>query len=157
MPPETSPSTKRRQGAALIVAVIALLMAATIAIHAMQSTQKESTAGARARNTTRTLEAADAGVQFAIARLSQSPPNLNAFSVDVDGTTVQSRSRSQATPQNLVQETAGAPPDGFSINVGTDSGFAGSVYKVSITGANGSSTSELEVRFSRLEAGGSAY
>jgi hypothetical protein len=101
--------------------------------------------------------AADAGVELAIARLSQSPPNLNAFTVNVDGTTVESRTRSDTSPQPLVQETAGAPPDGFAINVGSDTGFGGQVYKVSVTGQNGSSVAELEVRFSRLEAGGTAY
>ncbi|MGH0031894.1 MAG: pilus assembly PilX family protein [Myxococcota bacterium] len=148
---------KREQGAALIVAVVTLLMAAMIAVNAMQHSQEESTAGARARNTARTVHAADAGVEFAIARLSESPPNLNPFSINVDGTTVESRPRSQATPQPLVQDNAGAPPEGYSINVGSGSGFAGSVYLVNVTATNGSSAAELEVRFSRLESGGAAY
>lgn len=148
---------KRQQGAALIVAVVTLLMAAMIAVNAMKHTQEESTGGARGRNTARTLHAADAGVEFAIARLSQSPPDLSAFSVDVDGTTVESRQRSVGAPQPMVQDNAGAPPEGYSINVGSGSGFAGSVYLVNITAINGSSAAELEVRFSRLESGGAAY
>jgi Tfp pilus assembly protein PilX len=149
--------SRREQGAALIVAVVTLLMAAMIAVNSMQHTQEESTSGARSRNTARTLQAADAGVEFAIARLSQSPPNLTAFSVNVDGTTVESRARSEATPQPLIQDNAGAPPEGYSMNVGSGSGFAGSVYLVNITATNGSSAAQLEVRFSSLEPGGASY
>jgi Tfp pilus assembly protein PilX len=149
---------RRQEGAALIVAVVTLLMVAMIGINALKSSQEESTSGGRARNATHTLHVADAGVQFAVARLAQTPPNLSAFSVNVDGATVQSRARSQGSPQNLVQEAMSSPPEGFAINVGSDSSFAGRVYQVNVTATSGTgSVAEVEARFSRLDSGGSAY
>lgn len=149
---------RREQGAALIIAVIVLLMVALLGVNALDRTQQESTSGARQRNSTHTLEAADAGVQFAIARLGQTPANLAAFSVSVDGATVESRARSDSTPQPLLQDDAGSPPDGFAINVGSDASFSGRVFQVNVTATSPTgAVSELEARVSRLESGGSAY
>jgi hypothetical protein len=151
-------SMKRQEGAALIIAVVALLMVAAIGMSALQHTQEESTAGARSRNAAHTLQAADAGIQFAIARLAQTPPKLDAFSIGIDGVTVDSRTRGDGTPQNLDQADMGEPPEGYAINVGSDSSFAGRVFEVNITAtAPTGAVAELEARFSRMESGGGTY
>lgn len=156
-PTKPTPS-RRQQGVALIIAVVALLMVAMIGINALEHSQEESTSGGRSRNASHTLHVADAGVQLGIARLAQTPPNLNAFSVNLDGATVESRTRTQGSPQNLEQEAMSSPPDGFAINVGSDSSFAGRVYQVNVTATSGTgAVAEIEARFSRLESGGSTY
>ena len=160
MPSEIHSANKREQGVALVVTVVTLVIATMIGLTALQHTQEESTAGGRARATARTLHAADAGVQFAMGRLAQSPPYLNAFSLTLaNGLTVESRTRTQGTPQNIAQVTTGgsSAPEGYAINIGADSGVSNHIYRVSVTATAGSAAAELETSISKPIAEGSSY
>jgi hypothetical protein len=141
---------KREQGIALVTAVLLLLLVAATAISAIDFSGRELQAGGRARASMRTLYAADAGVQYALQRV-QPPTDLTSFTINVNSElTVESRERSQGSPQPIGEAGVGEPPDGYAINVG--SGFVSEVYDINVTatGANGA-TSELEAKLSSLK------
>lgn len=154
---QTHTTVRREQGIALLVTVVTLLIATMIGLTALQQTQEESTAGGRARATARTLQAADAGIQFAVSRLSASPPNLNAFSLNLaNGVTVESRKRTQGSAQDITEEVGGgSPPEGYAINIGGGTGVTNRLYRVTVTATGGPAVAEIETLIGRPEAGGS--
>ncbi len=147
---------RREEGIALITVVLILALVSTLAVSAIEQTGQELQAGGRSRATTRTVFAADAGVQVAMDRVT-APVDLTPISfVQADGTTVQSRAREEATPQAISQKGPGEPPEGYSINLG--GGFVNEVFQVNVTaGAPGNSMVELETKLGVLtsNAGGS--
>jgi hypothetical protein len=161
MKPLSHPSranAKRTQGVAILVTTVALLLVAMIGLTSLEHTREESTSGGRSRNTTRTLHAADAGVHFAQHRLSESPPNLNAFSLNLlDGAQAESRTRSQGSPQNLSEIGTGGASEGFVLNIGDSGAINKRIYQVNVTGTAGAAVVEVEARFAVSEAGTGAY
>jgi hypothetical protein len=147
---------RREQGVALLVSVLALAQIGAITLAAIENSGRESTASGRSRASIRTLHAADAGFQLATNRLSQNPPNLALINMTVGNRTVQSRTRTQASPQPIGFVGNGSAPAGYSVNVG--SGYASDVYLITITatGSNGAS-SEIEAKFGRLSQGAGGY
>lgn len=148
-PAEARP--RRQEGIALLVTVTMLVIATMIGLTALQQTQEESTAGGRQRASARTLHAADAGVEFAISRLSQATPVTTGFTLDIEGATVQTRRRTQGSQQNISQLGAGGAADGYAINIGGGTTATNLVFMVNITATSGGSVAEIETLVSRPE------
>lgn len=142
-------SSRREAGVALIVTTLVLLLIGMIAMTALEDSEREATAGARSRANSRTLYAADAGIQLAMVRLSKSPPDLTAFDVNLaDGANVQSRTRSAGSPTDIGQVGLGATPDGCDLSV--DANCLPRIYQVNVTASYANSaTAELEAKVSR--------
>jgi hypothetical protein len=149
---------KRQRGAALLITTLVLTLVSVIAFTAIRHAEQESTSGARSRSTTRAVHAADAGVELALVRLMESPPNLNAFDVDLsEGANLQSRTRTQGTPQDLGQVGIGEPQEGYAINVGAGVAYVNRVFQVNVTAQSGRSTAELEAKLGRMSADSTGY
>jgi hypothetical protein len=149
---------RREGGAALFVTALILMLVGMLAVTAIYSSERESVGGARSRSTARTFYAADAGIQLALSRLAQTPPDLTSFDVDLaEEANVQSRTREQAAPQPIEQVGVGAPPEGYSLNVGSGGGYVSRVYRVNATARAGGSTVELEAKLSRTEPEAGGY
>ena len=159
MPPSPRRGRSHREGgAALFVTALILMLVGMMSVTAIYSSERESVGGARSRSTTRTFYAADSGIELALSRLAQTPPDLRAFDVNLaNGANVQSRTRQQTTPQQLEQVGLGKPPEGFSVNVGSGAGYVSRVYRVTATATAGGSTVELEAKLSRTEPEASGY
>lgn len=151
-------SEKREQGMALLLSAVILMLVSMLAFSALQHSEQESTSGARSRSSMRTVYAADAGVELALSRLTQSPPDLSAFSVGLaNGATVESRTRTQGSPQVLGQAGLGEPAEGYSLNVGAGVSQVSRIFLVNVTATGGGSTAELEARLSRSAADSTGY
>ncbi len=152
--------TKHQEGLALLTTSIVLLLVAMLAFAALRDSERESTSGARSRAATRTVHAADAGIQVARAHLTESPPDLVSINLSVGNATIQSRTRSQTTPVALdrLGGSTGPTPDGYSVNLGsTGAVYLNRIYRVNITANTGSSAAELEAKLSRLAVDGQGY
>ena len=138
----------RQQGLAMITTVMVMSLVAAICLSAMSSSQSELTAGGHSRSTMNSLYAAEAGIQFAQNRITTH--NLNAFSFTLDdGTAVESRSRSDSSPQEIGRGGVGTPPEGYAINIG--SGFINETYRLNVTASRRNlATTEIEVRIGTL-------
>jgi Tfp pilus assembly protein PilX len=161
--PEESPSRthaatprKREQGIAMITVVLVIFLLMASALSSVDFTEQESRASGQSRATMRSLYAADAGIQLAVSRV-QPPADTSAFSFNLaDGTVVESRKRSDAAPQPIVDEGAGAPPDGYAVNIG--SGYANQVYRLTVTAVGQNNlTSELEAKVGVLSVNSGSY
>ena len=152
-------TSRREAGAALLVTALVLMVVSLLGFAAIRNSEQESSASARSRATTRSLYAADAGVQLALSRLSQNPPNLTAFSVNlVDGVTLESRARTETNPVDLDQvNQAVGGKEGFSVNVGAGSKYVSRVFQVNVTSTGGGSTTEVEARLNRIGPEGTGY
>ena len=82
-----------QRGTALLVTMLVLLLVSLLAITGLERSGEESVSGARLRSSTKTLHAADSGIRFALNRLRQSPPNLDAFVVPLASASVASQTR----------------------------------------------------------------
>lgn len=150
--------SRRQRGVALLITALCLLLVSLLSFNAIRNSEQESKSGARSRSTARTLHAGDAGFQLARARLTQSPPDLSAFDVDLaEGANVQSRTRTDTSPQVLTQKGTSTPPEGFGINVDAGVQNVSRVYLVTVTSTAGGSTAELEAKLSRTSADASGY
>ena len=152
-------ANKGEAGVALMITVLVLMVVSLLGFAAIRNSELESTAGARSRATTRSLYAADAGVQLALSRLTQNPPKLTAFSVNlVDGVTLESRTRTQTNPVDLDQVgQAIGGQEGFSVNVGAGAKYVSRVFQVNVTSIGGGSTTEVEARLSRIGPEATGY
>jgi len=147
----------RQDGIAILVTTVALLLVAMIGLTSLEHSREESTSGGRSRNFARTLHAADAGIEFARSRLSQTPPNLTAFNLALlDGAQVASRQRDQGSAQVLSEVGVGGVAEGYALNGGTAS-ITNRIYQVNVTGTAGSAVAELEARFAVEEPSTSSY
>jgi hypothetical protein len=154
------PDPRRDQaGMALLIAILMLLMISAIGVAAIDHSGDESEVAGHERRTTITFYAADAGIQYARTRVFTNPPNLDEFEVALtDGTTFRSGTRDDGAATELDAPDIGAPPDGFSINVGGAGGFVSENLTVNVTAAGGgNSTVELETRLSQTVAGYGRY
>jgi len=140
----------------MITAVMVLVLVAATAITAIGTSEEELRAGGRSRSTMSSLYAAEAGIQFAQNRILP-PRDLSSFSFSMtDGTSVQSRTRTDSTPQDIGEGGLGKPPAGYSINIG--SGFVNETFKLNVTAAHANlPTTELEVRLGMLTTNSGAY
>ncbi len=142
---------KRCGGMALLLTSVILMLVSMIAFSALRHSEQESTSAARSRNTMRTMYTADAGVQLALGRLAQSPPNLNAFDVTLDaGANLQSRTRTQTSPQDIGSKKPGKREEGYDFKDGTPMIYVGRNYLVNVTASYGTSTAEVEAKLSRM-------
>ena len=149
--------TKRREGIAVLITTVALLLVAMIGLTSLEHSREESTSGGRSRNVARTLHAADAGIEFARSRLSQTPPNLNGFTLNLlDGAQVMSGDRDDTTAQTITEIGVGGTAAGYSLNTGSGS-VNNRIYQVNVTGTAGSAVVEVEARFGVAEPSGGSY
>ena len=124
----------------------------------LRNSDREANSSARSRNTTRTLAAADSGLQLALSRITQSPPDLNSFDVDLaDGANVQSRTRTDVSPQNLQEIGLSQDKEGYGMGMGSAVGFVKRVYVVNTTATTGGSTVELQAHLGRSAAEETGY
>jgi Tfp pilus assembly protein PilX len=154
-------STRRENGSALIITTLILLLVSMLVLTSIKDSEEESKAGARARASSRTLYAAEAGIQLALARLTQEEPNLDAFSIDLTdiGATVESRTRSEGSASDIDQVSLGEKTtDGYSVNIGGGATSLTRVYELNVTASYANSAvAELEARLSREQAEASGY
>jgi hypothetical protein len=149
-------SERRKSGFALVTAVVILLLVSGVVVNLISYSSQEMQAGGRLRATLKNLYAADSGVQLSMQRI-QLPRDLTAFSYNLtDGTLVESRSRSDAAAMPIQTVGIGAPPDGYSINVG--SGFVNELFLLNVTaqGVN-RGVAELETKLGSLQPNAGAY
>jgi Tfp pilus assembly protein PilX len=159
MTPAKNGLDPRRQGSALIVTTLILLLVTMLVLTSIKDSEQESTAGARSRATARTLYAAEAGIQLALSRLTETPPNLESFDVSLaDGAAVQSRTRAEGSASPIDQVGLGETTEGFALNVGGGATSLSRVYEVNVTATYGNGgAAELEARLAREEAVASGY
>ena len=140
---------------ALFMAVFILTLVSMVALAGIQNSENESVAGGRSRSTLRMLHAADAGIEYAAARVAKN--NFAPFSIDLgDGRTVESRRRSEGSAQSLSEAGLGLPPEGFALpSGGGTTGYVTNVYQVNITATSSDgSVVELESKMGILSIGG---
>ncbi len=147
---------KQEAGVAMILTILLLLLISGIGIAAIEHAGDESVMAGSSRRWTRTFFAADAGIQMALSRISQDPPDLTQFNFTLENgrTLVQSGTAAGAAPIESVG--VGAPPDGYSINLGT--GFQSRLYRAEVV-ALGPALAQvtLEAKFGKLDSGGGGY
>jgi hypothetical protein len=153
-----SRAVRDESGMALLVAVMMLLLISAIGVAAIDHSGTASQTAGHSRRSTVTFYAADAGVQFGRTRVFQNPPNLSPFTITMDdGTTARTGRRTDGGPVTITPPDTGAPPEGFSINVGSGTGFVSENTLFSITAQAGSSTAELETRVAQTRGGYGSY
>jgi hypothetical protein len=149
-------SKRRESGFALVTAVVILVLVSSVVVNLIDYSSQEMQAGGRSRSTAKNLYSADSGIQLSLQRI-QLPRNLAAFTYNLtDGTLVESRSRDDATPQPIDPVGIGAPPDGYSVNVGA--GFVNELFLLNVlaSGTN-SGVAELEAKLGSLQPTAWAY
>lgn len=144
------------QGVALLITVILILLVGILVLTSIAHSGDESVAGARARSTARALHAADGGMQLALARIAQDPPNTSAIDITIGNLSVQSRTRAQGAAQPLDSLGQGPPPEGYGVNMG--SGYVSELFRVDMTslGPTGS-TAQLESKLYRFAGVSGGY
>ena len=144
-------TTKREGGVSVLIVMVLLMLMSVLVLNSLRQASDESAASARSRATTRALNAADGGLQFAIGRLIQTPPNTGAIDTTIAGFSVQSRTRDQGAAQALVAETATGvtPPEGYDLSAG----YSSETFVLNITAVSGAgSTAEVEGKVVRFTA-----
>jgi hypothetical protein len=154
---ENTQGANRRDGMAILITTVALLLIAMIGLTSLEHSREESTSGGRSRNVVRTLHAADAGIEFARNRLSQTPPTLVGFTLNLlDGAAVRSGRRTDASAQDLTDVGTGGAMSGYTLNTGSAT-LNSRIYQVNVTGTAGSAVVEVETRYRVAEPGLSSY
>jgi len=147
---------RREQGITLLITVVMILLVGILVLTSIGHSGDESAAGGRARATARALHAADGGMQMALSRVTQDPPNTNPIDVTVGTISVQSRTRADATPQSLDSLGSAPPPEGYGINSG--GGYVAELFKVDITSSGPTgSTAELQSKLYRFSGASGGY
>ena len=129
--------------------MLVLLLVSLLAVTGLERSGEESVSGARLRSSTKTLHAADSGIRFALNRLRQSPPNLDAFVVPLASASIASQTRTDPAPQDIEELGFGERAEGYGLNAGTGTLSIARVYEVHITATGNGSTVELEARLMR--------
>ena len=150
-----STASKRERGMALLVSVFVLMLVGLVAVSSLQNSEDESTAGGRTRSAVSSLYEADAGVEIAINRLSQTPLPADfdrPINFDLGGNhSVQSKTRGDTAPQNIKYAGNGQASDGMQLQSGMSGGGTtySAVYQVNMTAVHGTrSVAEVEARLS---------
>jgi len=143
-------------GFALVTAMVVLLLVSAVVSNLIGYSGEESQSSARSRSSLKNLYAADSGIQLSLQRL-QLPRDLTAFTYTLtDSTLVESRSRSDASPQPIAPVGIGPPPEGYSINVG--GGFVNELFLLNVTAAaSNNGVAELEAKLGSLQPNAGAY
>jgi len=147
---------RRRSGFALVTAVVILVLVSSVVVNLIDYSSQEMQAGGRSRATAKNLYSADSGIQLSLKRI-QLPRDLSAFNYNMtDGTLVESRGRNDMVPQPIDPAGIGAPPDGYSINVGA--GFVNELFLLNVMsqGVN-SGVAELEAKLGSLQPNAGTY
>jgi hypothetical protein len=150
---------RRRRGQAgfaLVTAIVVLVLVSAVVINLIDYSGEEAFSSARSRAVVKNLYAADSGIEVSMNRI-QLPRNLAAFSYTLtDNTRVESRSRSDGSPQPIAAAGVGPPPDGYSINVG--GGFVNELFLLNVTSvAANNGVAELEAKLGSLQPNSGAY
>ena len=106
----------------------------------------------RLRRTTSIFYVADAGLQYAINQVAQPVPRLTGFQQAFpNGDSFMSGSKTDTVPRNILAAgRSGAPPEGYSINIGR--GFSAKQYLATVTArAPDASAVELEAKLARVQ------
>jgi len=146
----------RHSGFALVTAVVILVLVSSVVVNLIDYSSQEFQSGGRSRAAAKNLYSADSGVQLSLQRI-QLPRNLDAFTYNMsDGTLVESRKRDDAGPMPIDPVGIGAPPDGFSINVGA--GFVNELFLLNVfsQGVN-NGVAELEAKLGSLQPNAGTY
>ena len=143
-------------GFALVTAMVVLMLVSAVVVNVIDYSGTERESSARSRASQKVLYAADSGIQLSLQRI-QLPRDLSAFNYSMaDGTQVQSRRRSDGSPQPIASAGLGAPPDGYSINVG--GGYVNELFLVNVTATSANAgLSELEAKLGSLQPNSGAY
>ena len=146
----------------MLMSVMILLLMGVMAMAAIEYSGQELAAGGRSRSSTRTMAGADAGVEFALHRLSRVPPDLSAFSVTLpNGVNAQSRRRDQGAPMPIIDlgGSGMAGVEGYTINIGAGGPtFSNNLFLVNVTATDAAgATAELEVKAGGLAGGSGGY
>lgn len=154
-----SESRRDQAGMALLIAIMMLLMISAIGVAAIDHSGDENEVAGHERRTTTTFYAADAGIQYGRTRVFRNPPIFDEFEVTLpDGTTFRSGTRVDGAATALDTPDLGAPPEGFSINIGGAGGFVSENLTMNVTAeGGGNSTVELETRVSQTVSGYGRY
>ena len=141
---------RRESGFALVTAMVVLLLVSAAVVNLIDYSGQEAQSSARSRAHLKNLYAADSGIQLSMQRI-QLPRDLTAFGYNLtDGTRVESRSRSDASSQPIASAGIGAPPDGYSINIG--GGFVNELFLLNVTAeASNNGVVELEAKLGSLQ------
>lgn len=155
--PPSQPQRRRQQGVTLLVTVVMILLVGILVLTSIAHSGDESAAGARARATARALHAADGGMQLALARITDEPPNVNAIDVTIGNVEVESRTRAESSPQPLDSLGSGPPPEGYAINTG-GGGYVSELFLIDITSVSPTgSTAELQSKVYRFAGTSGGY
>jgi len=142
----------------MLITALVLVLVTMLALTSLNHSEQESTGSARTRSASRAIQAADAGIQLGLTRLKQSPPDLDAFEVDLSANTkLESRSRIETAPQDITQVGQGTPEEGYSLNVGSGASSMTRVYLLDVTASSGNSTASLEAKLNRTGADVNGY
>lgn len=146
----------REAGFALVTAMVVLLLVSAVVTNLIDYSGDEAQSSARSRAFQKNLYAADAGIQLSLQRI-QPPRDLTAFGYTMsDGTRVESRARNDASPQPIANAGIGAPPDGYSINLG--GGYVNELFLVNVTSeAANNGVVELEAKLGSLQPNAGNY
>ncbi len=150
------PGDRARSGFALVTAMVVMLLVSAVVVNLIDYSGTERASSARARAAQKNLYAADSGIHLTMQRI-QLPRDLSAFSFTMsDGTQVQSRRRTDGSAQAIATAGLGAPPDGYSINIG--GGYINELFQVNVTAvASNNGVSELEAKLGSLQPNSGAY
>jgi hypothetical protein len=145
-------------GVALILAVLLLLMISGIGIAAITHSGDDASLAGSTRRSTVTFYGADAGIQYAINQVRQSPPATDPFSFALaDGTTLRSGDRSAGSAQSIPSLGSGPPPDGACINIGA-SCYRRDLYRATVSAFGAAaSAAELEAQLAVVRIGTGGY
>jgi len=153
---QDSRSVDSSAGFALVTAMVVLLLVSAVVVNLVDYSGDEAQSSARSRAFHKNLYAADSGIQLSLQRI-QLPRDLAAFGYTLnDGTRVESRARNDASAQPIASAGIGAPPDGFSINVG--GGYVNELFRVNVTSeAANNGVVELEAKLGSLQPNAGSY
>ena len=146
------------RGAALLITAVVLSLMSVLAFTAIRHAEQESTSGGRSRSATRAVHAADAGVELALIRLAETPPNLDPINENLtDGATLQSRTRTQGAAQDLDQIGMRTGAEGYSVNVSSGVAHLTRVFQIHVTADSAGAVAEVEAKLSRSGADATGY
>ena len=155
---EAQRDSRAEQGTALLITMMVLLLVSLLAVTGLERSGEESTSGARLRASTRTLHAADSGIRLALSRITQSPPDLSAFTLNLaGGAKVESRQRSGLAPEDIEQLGLGSPTEGYGLSIGMGVRSVTRVYRLNTTAEAAGSTVALEAKLMRSGAEATGY
>jgi len=143
----------RQEGMALLIVVLVLILISAMAVAAINHAGEESAGGRRTKTAMDALFGASAGIEFSRVRIAVG--NLVPFSIPLDGgVQVESRRRSDTTPQPIVPlGTTGLASENM-INVGEAIGITTEMYRVNATAeTNAGAIAEVEAKVSYVGPG----